>query len=263
MAPISSRPRLACPLTDNELHPEEQKPVRLSPAPPTAASRCITADAAASPGACSCAAVLRLQVSRSAIGRLFNERLAIQRFAVQRLVVPRLALQSLAAGLNQAQLLPARLGALLLVLALGGLLLLDAAPALAADLQVSEVRLERCPAADIGSQPDLSRPAGASCYALRGVVVNPTPRPVIDTDVFARILDASGEPVLPNRTRVGSIGDIPPGRSDFALRLAVPAGTPEPLTVRNAKARGFSAPVRTRVAEGEERLPLEQALAPE
>jgi hypothetical protein len=27
------------------------------------------------------------------------------------------------------------------------------------------------------------------------------------------------------------------------------------------KARGFSAPVRTRVAEGEERLPLEQQLA--
>ena len=177
------------------------------------------------------------------------------------LALQRLVLRPLPARFLSARLLPGRLGGLLLALALGGLLLLDPTPALAADLQVSDVRLERCPADDIGSQPDLSRPAGASCYALRGVVVNPTSRPVIDTDVFARILDASGEPVLPNRTRVGSIGDIPPGRSDFALRLAVPAGTPEPLTVRNAKARGFSAPVRTRVAEGEERLPLEQALA--
>lgn len=152
-------------------------------------------------------------------------------------------------------------GHVLLSLALGCLLLLHAAPALAADLQVSEVRLERCPADDVGSQPDLDRPAGATCYALRGVVLNAGKRAVIDTDVFAQILDASGEPVLPNRTRVGSIGDVPPGRSDFALRLAVPAGTPGPFSVRNAKARGFSAPVRTRVADGEERLPLEQQLA--
>jgi hypothetical protein len=164
--------------------------------------------------------------------------------------------------LSWGGLLPDRISSLLLAMALGGLLLLlSPAPALATELQVSEVRLERCPADDIGSQPDLSRPAGASCYALRGVVDNPTRRAVIDTDVFAQILDASGEPVLPNRTRVGSIGDIPPGRSDFALRLAVPAGTPGPFTVSHAKARGFSAPVRTRVAEGEELLPLEQGLA--
>ena len=153
------------------------------------------------------------------------------------------------------------LSALLLALVLGCCLLLDPAPATAADLLVSDVSLERCPADDVGRQPDQNRPAGASCYALRGVVLNAGKRSVIDTDVFAQILDASGEPVLPNRSRVGSIGDVPPGRSDFALRLAVPAGTPGPFTVRQVKARGFSAPVRTRVAEGEERLPLEQQLA--
>jgi hypothetical protein len=139
-------------------------------------------------------------------------------------------------------------------------LLLAPAPALAADLQVGEVRLEPCPAEDIGSQPDLR--AGASCWALRGEVRNPGRRPVVDTDVFGLILDASGEPVLPNRTRVGSIGDVPPGTTPFALRLAVPAGTPGPLQARKVRARGFSAPVRTRAAEGDELLPLEQALAP-
>ncbi|MFM7264432.1 MAG: hypothetical protein ACKOZW_02335, partial [Cyanobium sp.] len=117
-------------------------------------------------------------------------------------------------------------------------------PALAADLVVGEVRLEPCPAEDVGAQPD--RRAGASCWALRGEVQNGGRRPVVDTDLFALILDASGEPVLPNRTRVGSIGDVPPGRSSFALRLAVPAGTPGPLGTRSVKARGFSAPVRTR-----------------
>ena len=134
-------------------------------------------------------------------------------------------------------------------------------PAWAAELQVREVSLEPCPSGDVGAQPVLRSPTGASCYALRGVVSNPGRKPVVDTDVFALILDASGEPVLQNRTRVGSIGDIPPGDSPFALRLAVPMGTPGPLRFRNVKARGFSGPVRTRAAEGDELLPLEQALS--
>jgi hypothetical protein len=152
------------------------------------------------------------------------------------------------------------LGALLLALLLTAPL--GAAPAWAADLLVSDVRLEPCPAEDAGSQPELRRPTGASCYALRGRVTNPGRQPVVDTDVFALILDSSGEPVLPNRSRVGSIGDVPPGDSEFALRLAVPAGTPGPFEVRNPRARGFKAPVRSRAAEGEELLPLEEAVSP-
>jgi hypothetical protein len=155
------------------------------------------------------------------------------------------------------------LSGLALLLALALPWLMTPAPAEAAELQVREVRLEPCPTGDVGSQPELRRPAGATCYALRGVVRNPGRRAVVDTDLFALILDASGEPVLPNRTRVGSIGDVPPGESPFAVRLAVPAGTPGPLEFRAVKARGFSAPVRTRAAEGEELLPLEQALADE
>ncbi|MEB3322897.1 MAG: hypothetical protein VKI81_08735 [Synechococcaceae cyanobacterium] len=150
----------------------------------------------------------------------------------------------------------------LLPLLIAGLLglLLAAPPAWAAALQVSEVTLEPCPAADVASQPELRRPTGATCYALRGVVVNPGRRPVVDTDVFAVVLDAGGEPVLPNRTRVGSLGDVPPGRSGFALRLAVPAGTPAPLRVGTVRVRGFTAPVRSRAGEGEELLPLERDL---
>jgi hypothetical protein len=151
-------------------------------------------------------------------------------------------------------------GVLLLALLLTSPLALPQ-PAWAADLQVREVSLEPCPAGDVGAQPELRTPTGASCYALRGVVTNPGRKPVVDTDVFALILDASGEPVLQNRTRVGSIGDVPPGDSPFALRLAVPMGTPGPLSFRNVKARGFSAPVRMRAGEGDELLPLEQGLS--
>lgn len=156
-------------------------------------------------------------------------------------------------------------GTWLLGLALGLLLWiapLAVAPALAAELQVSGVSLEPCPSADAGSQPELRRPTGASCYALRGEVSNKGRQTVVDTDVFALILDSSDEPVLPNRSRVGSIGDVPPGSSSFALRLAIPAGTPGPFQVRNVRARGFSAPVRSRASEGDELLPLEQAVAP-
>lgn len=136
-----------------------------------------------------------------------------------------------------------------------------AAPALAASLMVRDVSLEACAQADPGNQPTLKRPSGAACWVLRGTVINGTPRPVVDTDVFAVVVDASGEPALPNRSRVGSIGDVPPGTSSFALRLAIPAGTPGPFSVRSVKARGFSAPVRTRAGDADDLLPLEREVA--
>jgi hypothetical protein len=142
------------------------------------------------------------------------------------------------------------------------LLLVWPAAVTAAELRVTEVTLEPCPQTDVAAQPDQNRSTSARCYALRGMVENPGRQPVVDTDVYARILDASGEPVLQNRTRVGSIGDVPPGRSPFALRLAVPAGTPDPLGFSNVKARGFSAPVRSRAGVDDDLLPLEQALQP-
>ena len=146
------------------------------------------------------------------------------------------------------------------------LLLGLALPCEAAELQLSGIRLDPCGEQDPGNQPDLSRPMGASCYVLTGEVENRGKNSVIDTDVYARILDASGEPVLQNRTRVGSIGDVNPGQSPFALRISVPAGTPGPFVVKNARARGFNAPVRTRVVieneevELDDLLPLERAI---
>lgn len=143
------------------------------------------------------------------------------------------------------------------------LLFLLAAPlaSFAADLRVEAVELAPCPAGDPGSQPTRRNAVAASCYALRGEVINPTRHPVVDTDLFAVILDSSGEPVLPNRSRVGSLGDVPPGRSPFAVRLAIPSGTPGPLQVGQVKARGFHSPVRTRAGIEDERLPLEEDLS--
>jgi len=155
--------------------------------------------------------------------------------------------------------LATRLLAALSALALAALL--TPAAAWATDLQVKLISLEPCPSADAAAQSDLRRPIGASCWALRATVENPGRQAVVDTDMFGRVVDASGESVLPNRTRLGSIGDVPPGESEVALRLSVPAGTAGPLQVGQLRARGFRAPVRARVREDQELLPLEQALA--
>ena len=69
-------------------------------------------------------------------------------------------------------------------------------PVWAAELSVSDLQLAPCPEGDAGAQPDLKRPVGASCYALRGVVHNPGKRAVVDADLFAQIFDRGGEPCL-------------------------------------------------------------------
>jgi hypothetical protein len=108
------------------------------------------------------------------------------------------------------------------------------AKALALEMRVSEVTIAPCPLQDVGSQPEQRRPSGASCYALRGQVSNNSSRTMRDTDVFALILDASGEPVLPNRTRLGSIGDIPSG---WLCRPAPQALLPSAAPRRGASIR--------------------------
>ena len=58
-----------------------------------------------------------------------------------------------------------------------------ALPCYAAELQLSEVRLDPCGEKDAGNQPELSRPVGASCYVLTGEVENRSKNSVVDTDV--------------------------------------------------------------------------------
>lgn len=150
---------------------------------------------------------------------------------------------------------------LLLPLLLMLVMLIGVHPAGAAELKLDHLTLEPCSVEDPGNQPDFARPMGATCYVLSGEVENPGRNAVVDTDVFARIMDSSGEPILPNRTRVGSIGDIGPGVQAFALRLSVPAGTPGPFEIRNPSARGFKTPVRNLASvEDDDLLPLEQAI---
>lgn len=84
----------------------------------------------------------------------------------------------------------------------------------------------------------------AKCYMITGTAVNESGRPVLNADVFGRIYDADRNPVMQNRTRVGSIDEVPPGESPFELRITVAANQPEPLQLEQFKASGFSGKVR-------------------
>ncbi|WP_446718002.1 hypothetical protein [Crocosphaera sp. Alani8] len=83
----------------------------------------------------------------------------------------------------------------------------------------------------------------ADCYIITGKAKNPSGKTVYDADVFGRILDANNEPALQNRSRVGSIAEVPPGTSDFEVRITVPANQPTPLKLKKFKASGFTTKV--------------------
>lgn len=84
----------------------------------------------------------------------------------------------------------------------------------------------------------------ANCFIITGTAKNPTNKMVYDADVYGRIYDANDNNVLPNRTRVGKIDQVPPGESHFEVRISVPVNNPLPLTLKQFKASGFASSVR-------------------
>lgn len=84
----------------------------------------------------------------------------------------------------------------------------------------------------------------ANCFIVTGIATNFTSKTVYDADIFGRIYDANNNSVMQNRTRVGSISEVPPGKSDFKIRITVPANQPTPLKLKQFKASGFTSKVR-------------------
>lgn len=84
----------------------------------------------------------------------------------------------------------------------------------------------------------------ANCFLVTGKAVNKSGKLVVNADIFGRIYDADNNSVLQNRTRLGSIEEVPPGTSDFELRITVPANQPTPLQLKQFKASGFTGTVR-------------------
>lgn len=84
----------------------------------------------------------------------------------------------------------------------------------------------------------------AKCYLVKGIASNPSGKVVYNADIFGRIYDANGNDAMPERTRLGAVDEIPAGKSNFQLMIAIPAEQPEPLDLKQFKASGFAGKVR-------------------
>ncbi|MBW4622234.1 MAG: hypothetical protein KME17_23125 [Cyanosarcina radialis HA8281-LM2] len=121
------------------------------------------------------------------------------------------------------------------------------APAALALTQVplSEISYHDCPeelARGVVTSDGSGR--AANCFIVTGKAENKSGKTVYDADIYGRIYDADRNPVIENRTRLGSVDEIPPGTSTFAIRISVPTNMPTPLQLEQFKASGFSAKVR-------------------
>lgn len=119
-------------------------------------------------------------------------------------------------------------------------------PALAlTPIRLFDLSYDICPA-EIGE--GAVTPGGnavlADCYLITGKAENASGKPVYNADIFGRVYDANNNPVMQNRTRLGSIDEVPPGVSDFELRITVSSNQPAPLKLEQFKASGFAGQVR-------------------
>jgi hypothetical protein len=112
-------------------------------------------------------------------------------------------------------------------------------------IRLFDISYELC-SAEIGEGAVTSggSPMAANCFIVTGKAENATNKFVYDADIFGRIYDANNDPVMQNRTRLGLIPEVPPGVSNFELRISVPKSQPEPLKLKQFKAAGFGAQVR-------------------
>lgn len=111
-------------------------------------------------------------------------------------------------------------------------------------IKLYDLTYEECP---VGANQGLvssgdMRPA--NCFLVKGKAKNTSGKTVVDADVFGRIYDANGNPVMENRGRVGTILEVPPGVSDFQITISVAANQPTPLKLEQFKASGFAGKVR-------------------
>jgi hypothetical protein len=84
----------------------------------------------------------------------------------------------------------------------------------------------------------------AKCYMIKGEANNSSGKVVYNADIFGRIYDANGNDAMPERGRLGAVEQIPAGKSDFEIMVAIPAEQPEPLELKQFKASGFAGKVR-------------------
>jgi hypothetical protein len=119
------------------------------------------------------------------------------------------------------------------------------APAMAlTQIRLFDITYKDCPLEIAKGAVTSGTTMAANCFLVTGKAENSTYKTVYDADIFGRIYDANNNPVMQNRTRLGSIPEVPPGISDFELRISVAANQPTPLKLKQFKGAGFGAQVR-------------------
>lgn len=111
-------------------------------------------------------------------------------------------------------------------------------------IRLFDLSYHECPAELAQGAVTSGTTMSANCFIVTGKAENKSGKPVINADIFGRIYDANNDSVMQNRTRLGAIEEIPPGISDFDLRISVPANQPTPLKLEQFKAAGFTGTVR-------------------
>lgn len=112
-------------------------------------------------------------------------------------------------------------------------------------IKLSNITANECPPeVGQGSVTSGGSSAPATCFIVTGKAENKSGKTVVDADVFGRIYDANGNSVMQNRTRIGTLPEVPAGVSDFEIRISVPANQPTPLKLEQFKASGFAGQVR-------------------
>lgn len=111
-------------------------------------------------------------------------------------------------------------------------------------VELTNVHAEDCPPEFAEGMVAPGTVDEARCYLIVGKAVNRSGKPVLNADIYGRIYDANDNPVMQNRTRLGAMDEVPPGESDFQIRISVSASQPPPLKLKQFKSSGFSGQVR-------------------
>lgn len=111
-------------------------------------------------------------------------------------------------------------------------------------IKLTDLAYEGCPADLAVGAVTSGGSASANCFLITGKARNDSGKLVLNADIFGRIYDANNNSVMQNRTRLGAIEEVPPGISDFQLRVTIPANQPAPLKLEQFKAAGFVGKVR-------------------
>lgn len=111
-------------------------------------------------------------------------------------------------------------------------------------IQLSDLSYHECPPELAKGTVSGGSSSAANCFLVTGKAENNSGKMVVNADIFGRIYDANNNSIMENRTRLGSIDIVPPGVSDFELRITVPANQPTPLKLEQFKASGFTGKVR-------------------